>query len=512
MDYTKNRMKSLYIHTLLILGLTAIAFWLRFANLDAINLFNDEYYQFEAAVGDIKLHTYQQYNFYTDTGGDYYLRAKTYTWQVAQSMRWFGINETAARLPAVLWGSLLVPILLLTIWRMTKQPWLAYATSTLVVFDDFFIEMSRFVRMYSMVFVLTMLIWWLVYEFFQADNRRTRTLAAVGVVAATGLGASVFLELILALWAGIGVYVCLQAVRYFWHKDQQTQLYSMIFLLGAVVMIVVGVLNALGYDIIPTNAFTLRAKPHWFYIQELFTELHVMITGPVVLAIGISTIRSWKDARLFAIIVGTSLLAYFVFFSRRWEATRYIGFIIPLFYLVMAAGLIQTAKWFVQLLPLTRKSKIVLGVVIFALFGPWFSWPGVQPDFLFIQQAYADRSYESIHRANVRDAYAFVANQIQPGEVVLIQGPRYFYWPDNSVPVHELGSYKSLEFAEFKELAALGETGGWFVYNETKQRHLRDTILEYADKHFTYYSELDDTLVRVYHFTPEDLSYAKPKK
>lgn len=494
-------------HVAFIFSLTVIAFWLRFANLDSVNLYNDEYYQFETAAGLVETGEYRQYNFYTHEVGEAYSRAKLYTWQIAQSFKAFGYSETAARLPAVLWGTLLIPVVIISSLLFIKNPWVAYGTGVLITFDNFFIEMSRFTRMYSMVFVLTVLIIGCLHASFVATSKKRRAVLLAIAGGILMLDLFIFKELAMALVAGVGVYILIRAIVYLWNTYSEDRFMAWLFIIGSTVAVCGTAIHFLGWHFIPIDAFIYREVPHFYYLWEVFSELHIPEFGLFFLLFGILGIKSIRSYESFIAVLAISLLAYFIYFSHRWEAKRYIGFLLPFFYILITLGIVRSVRLIGSLLPISRVSTVTIGIIGFFVVGPWLSFPGVPTDYMFVQPAYADKTYTDLRHADVRTAYQYVADNYTPGEVVFIQGPRYFYWPDNSIPIVELGEYKSISFEEFVGMVQSAKQGGWVVYNATKTRHLEKKIRQFASNRFDYKYKLDHTLVFIFHFTPEDVEH-----
>lgn len=505
-------MKSHYWHILAIGVLTAMAFWLRFDHLGQVNFYNDEYYQFETAVGLIDSGQLQRYDFYSHTEGDAYTRASLFTRQVAASMEWFGINETAARLPAVLWGTLLIPLLFFITWQLTRKPVIAYAVATILTFDDLMIGLSRYVRMYSMLIVLCVLVGYAVYQFCEAKAWRLRCcyllLGSVSLV----VSLAIFKELTIALVAGIGVYTTVRAGHWFWRRQQIDRMWLWLWLAGSCGVAVALSLELVGFNTIPLDAVIVRDQPHWTYLMQLFTNWHFASLAVLFAVVGLLTIRHVRQVTAYAAVMTLTVLTYFVFFSHRWDAQRYISFIIPWLDIVVAVGFIASIEFVTSLLSRWRIIRYITTAIIFLFIGPWLSFPGLSnnpiSDVIF-QKALADQTASELGYADMETAYQYVVDHHQPGEVVLIQGPRFYYWPDSSISVSKLGAYKSLSFDDFIALAQQGN-GGWMIYNFSHQRHLNETIKKFADKQFTAIKQLDGTLVHVYHFTAADLVKKRP--
>lgn len=505
-------MKRLRWQALCLVVITVIAFWLRANHLGLVNLYNDEYYQFETAVGYLKTRQWARYDFYTGTVGAAYMRALPYTLQIAASMKLFGISERAARLPAVLWGTLLIPLTILLVWRLTRRPQLAYATGLILTFDDFMIGLSRYVRMYMMLAVCCLVIAAAVYAFAEARTRwRWWWFGLAGLAAAMAF--SIFKELTLALFGAISVYVVVRALVYFIQRRPRDRSWAVLGVGTLALGLAAVIFEIVGYNVYPADAIIIRIEPHWTYLQQLYWNWRVPAVGFGLFAIG--GLSQWRQRRSFVaycVVLSLVVIGYFIFLSHRWDAQRYISFMIPFVTVVTATGFITGARFVWSVLPALRWVRIPLLVVFLVVAGPWLSFPGVPPLPGITQEALADQSATDVGYADTKAAYAYVVQQYQPGEVVLIQTPRFYYWSDLTIPVYKLGGYQRLSFTEFKQLAALGPHGGWMIYDFTHGRHLRDKIENFSDHRFTDIYQLNPTFVHVYHFTPKDLRHRRSTK
>ena len=503
-------MKSLGVKVTFIVILTLLAGWLRLANLGAVNLYNDEFYQFETAVGQLRLGEWVRYDYYNEGAGKVYDRAKLFIWQVAASIRLFGENETAGRLPAALWGTLLIPVVVLLLLRVLKHDWIAYGTGVVLLFDDLSIGLSRYVRMYSMLMVLVTLLVICVYLLFEAKLWKQRL--AYGAVTAMALLLSlhIFKELTLAIIAALGVYALLRAIAFIITRHPSDKPWLYVWCVGAGLAAVAIALTLAGYNVVPLDAVIVRTKPHWSYLTDLFMSWRVPVLAGSLALIGL--VLSFKQLRSFlgvAATVSTVVLTYFAFFSHRWDAQRYVSIIVPWVSLLTVVGLVASIQFIYGLLPKPVWLRRLLLLPLVFMIGPWLSFPGLPGNDLTHITAKADYDTTELGYADMRSAYAYVSEHVTAGEVVLMQGPRFYYWPNRQVPVYLMGGYKSLTLAEFKALAGRGTAGGWVVFNVTHQRHLDDKIKAYMAKRFNYVSTLRDTNVVVYHFIPEDLAERK---
>src|SRR3989338_8755930 len=191
-------MKSLVRQLGLILVITVLAGVLRLSNLGEVNLYNDEFYQFEAAVGWLKTGEWVRWDYYTEAGDKPYDRAKLFMVQIAGSIALFGDNELAARLPAALWGILLIPVTILIILRVSKHELVAYGTGLVLAFDQLSIGLSRYVRMYSMLMVCSIMLVFTVYQLIESRGWKKRLLYGAAAAITTSVAVLIFKELTLA--------------------------------------------------------------------------------------------------------------------------------------------------------------------------------------------------------------------------------------------------------------------------------------------------------------------------
>lgn len=491
-------MKSLYWHIIGITLLTVLGFWLRFSHLDAINLYNDEFYQFETAVGYLETGEFKRYDFITQQVGESYTRAKIYTWQIAQSLKLFGYNEFAARLPSVVWGTLLIPLLIVFVLQTLKNPFIAYATATLIVFDDFFIEMARFTRMYSMFFVLSIVVLWCSWLFF-THKRKRWLFATLGIVALL-INGLIFKELAMALVVGIGGYIAWRSIGFTYSKHPSDRIYWLASLAGLGGVCAALIVHFTVHPFIPLSAAIIRLNPHFSYFGYVVDEWHVPVAAAIFSIISFTSLKSVRKPESFFVIVTSIILLYFVFFSHRWDAKRYIGFILPLCYIIINLGIWQTSKLTLHSLSQWRSYVPALAILLFAIAGPWLSFPGVPAVQAITQTTYADRRYLELDRANLETAYNYVSDHYKTGETIFVQDPASFYWPDSNLKYIDLGEDRLYTYKQFIENINESDEGGWIIYTKRKQGNLRKDIRKYIEQNFEYIEDLSDTNVLVHHF------------
>src|SRR3989338_1015581 len=247
-------MKSLVRKLGLILAITVLAGVLRLPNLGEVNLYNDEYYQFEAAVGWLKTGDWVRWDYYAEAGDKPYERAKLFMYQVAGSIVVFGENEFAARLPAALWGILLIPITSLIVLRISKHELIAYGTGLVLAFDQLSIGLSRYVRMYSMLMVLSIVLVFTIYQLIESQGWKKRLLYGVAAASTAGVAVLIFKELTLALLAALAVYVTVRMALFLVNRQPVDRPWTLAWIIGAALGTIALILTVLGINVLPLDA------------------------------------------------------------------------------------------------------------------------------------------------------------------------------------------------------------------------------------------------------------------
>lgn len=183
--------------------LMALALVVRVVHLDHTPVY-DEFYHILAAQSWIEHHTFA-------ISEGVYTRAATFTVLVAEFFRLFGESLIVARLPALIAGTLLVPLVFL--WtRSVAGPCAAWATALLTTFSPLLIFLSQTVRFYTLQTLCVFLAAISVYALIM-QRVRGRTALAVASAAVAAMALSIELQLTsgivaaaLLVWAsGVGL-------------------------------------------------------------------------------------------------------------------------------------------------------------------------------------------------------------------------------------------------------------------------------------------------------------------
>lgn len=493
--------------TLLDLGLivaiclcTAAGLWLRLADLGVNNFQNDEFFHVEAAVGYLKTGEYVLWDFVSEEAGLPYERSWIYTWQVAQSFRFFGVSEFAGRLPSVVWGGLLLPLMGWLAWRTTQSRLVSLFSVILGTFDQALIWASRTCRMYSLFVFLVVLSVTLVVESLRLKRQpypaRVWWLGVAAVVA--GL-AYMTHESGLALGAGVlGVVTWLTLIHHLRESPEKKYWWWTLFIGWSLLLLLLG-LNFI-FPILPNQFFTLRNNPNWEYGLYIFNQMRMPFLGWSLLGVAIwGALRIKKDGLV--VLLGTVLpiLFFFIFIGNRYPEKKYFLFMLPLVLIALGYG-IERAVWLglptlVGKLPRWIMTSVV--VVVFCLVGFVPSWPGVGKHYGF-QRARADDRPKNSQLHDFKTAYGKVENLVTPeSNYILIQGYQSFYWTRKDLNFVSLKSNKQLTLAEFMQLYT-SQPHGIVVWPKHKSYHLKTSIRSFIQKNFKRVKGTKRTHMEVY--------------
>lgn len=484
-----------------VLALTAAGFWLRFADLGVNDFQNDEFFHLEAAKGYLETSEYVLWDFQTQQPTLEYERAWIYTWQVAQSFKLFGVNEFAGRLPSVIWGVLLLPLIAWLAWRSTQSRLVSLLATTLAAFDQSLIWASRTCRMYSLfIFLATLTIvliveslkqkpsWWIFHPIWTLGAVVTLWLSYMAHESALALGAG---ALGVILWFTIDSWLSKSEERNKW-----------LFVLG-VVTVLVGVLVGMSVwnsSILPVQFFTLRSNPNWDYGLFLFNQMRWGFVGWPLVGVAVWAGIKYRHQGM-AVLLGTILpiVMFFIFIGDRYAAKKYILFILPLSLIAVAFGL-ERSIWvglpaLVGKLPRWLVMTVLLSV--FVLIGSVPSWPGLDQNYFF-QSARADERPKTAKIHNFELAYTLVEEQItKENNTILIQGNHSYYWTRNDLNLISLKTDKKFKKAELEEIFNT-TPHGFVLIPKFKLYHLRSEVKTFMYNHMQRVKGTKKTNVEVF--------------
>ena len=317
--------------------LLIVAMLLRAAGLGEGAL-HDELYHFLAARGLL-----EHGELLIAVAGEPYDRAALFTTVVAAFMELFGRNLAVARIPALLAGSLLAVLVFLWL-RLCGQRAAAWIAGLLIAVDPLLIQLSQVVRFYSLQHLAfaagTLGIYLLV---FYGRSIGVKTMILIGTTGALSLAfamqpVSAFGLAGAGLFAAVGLY-CYR-IRHFSLRGQIGIGLSTALMAGLAVAFFysTGILEH--YVSLLTYADLWAAQsvdnPRFYYAilhrdyAPLWTLFPLLLIFSAVRRPGLTALC----ATIFAVgFVGLSLAA--------WKAERYFSFLMPMFFIVAALGLVQ---------------------------------------------------------------------------------------------------------------------------------------------------------------------------
>lgn len=478
--------------------------WSRIAAIDTFVFENDEYYHVDAAIGYLKTGEYVLWDHHLDQPQtqsldktvplaqtkqkEPYTRAWPYTWQVAQSIRIFGMSEWAMRLPALLWGLALLALIPLVARSWTKSWEVAFYASALAVFDGSYLWASTYTRMYSMFWVLAVVaVWFFVKALAASRERQTRAwLWLVAAMFFTLVSSIIHISGILLV---VGIFISC-AVRYL--QDRKNLWCAYVLLIFIVVGIAALLLHT-AQPFLPTALVTLRHTVNARYLKFPVSNLILPWLGWVVaLALVFAAKVRQRDWVLLSASIFLPLTIYFAYFSPRYASRKYMAFFLFLFYILFA----YAWQKFSTLLFSHSFARRTIGVLVFAFLFLPMSFPGAAPSLIF-KKARADLHYLETEFHDYKKAYEIIEATAAPGDALVILSPREYYlhrkdWQLYSIPVN-----REMTPEKLQKIVAAHEHG-WIVWPKYKRFHLTDQFENYVDSSFKRFEKAAGTNVIIY--------------
>ncbi|MFH0818668.1 MAG: glycosyltransferase family 39 protein [Patescibacteria group bacterium] len=463
-----------------------VALYLRYKNIDYINFQNDEYYHLNTAVGFLKTGHFETWDFVEQRTLRPYPRARIFTIQVAASFKLLGINEFAGRLPALIWGLLLLPLIYFVSYKVSKSHLVSLIAVYTVSFDNMFIWSSRICRMYSMFAFLALLFSWLAYKALNTKNNYKYIYYLLAII--TFYLAFITHAEVLVLAIGFLIYFILNFFKEFKYK---------VFTISAIIGgVVIAVYHFFIAKISYLNFIGWQAKPNWSYIAELFNQFKFEYLGWIVLLAGIIFLFTHKNnLRTYYYCLFSGPLVYFVWFADRYAAKKYILFLIPFIIIIFSDSLYRICSLCFKK---QKYAQYILLIIILLFAGPYFSWPSVKENYFF-QPARADWTYSNSQMHNYRDAYNYIADNNKNSDPVLIYSKRTYYLENKALNLVYFTENTTIN--DIQELVKKNKSG-WIVWPQYKARaHLSAKVMKYIQKNFKKIEPIsNDTHVIIFHW------------
>lgn len=462
----KNMKAGQIIYWFFVILLLVFGFWLRADNLGVIDFQNDEFFHLDTAKGYLETGRFVMWDFIKQEPTADYIRAFPYTWLVAQSFKVFGVSELAGRLPSLLFGFLLLPLLFYLTFKITNNKIVALLPLALFVFDNSLIWSSRICRMYSMFVFFVAIATYLIYKGLENKNNKINYyfLLSGGVFF---IFSYIIHEATLLLGLGFLIYFLLNI------KQKKYQVLSAISLL---ILISFFLINSFIAALTTNDFFTVRANPNFVYFFYPFNQLRAgALIGWFILFLGVFLWPKREQIKIYYLCLSVPITLYFVFFAERYAAKKYLLFIIP-FILILFA---DSFYLFFKKIFATKYFYYIL-IISFIIIGPRFIL-----------------RYESKEVHGFKTAYSYLESHYQKKEPVLIQGARSYYLTNPNINYISLKANKEFTLSELKQIKSANDSG-WVIWPKFKEYHLRDDLVVFCQNNLDYVEELSDTNIIVY--------------
>jgi len=540
----------------IIISLTAVAFLLRIYRVGFLSLWVDEYVHAARAEGFI-----HGKPLFTDDNNGIFL-----TVLVALSYLIFGINEIAARLPSVVLGTLLIPLLYYCgKLLISKEVGIVAALlGTISLYEIFWSRVSRNYASFSFAYLLLAIVFYLAFEsdkprpggnWFARNSINTKYLVLLPFVF---LFALLNHQLTFFFFFSAMAYGSIIAIGKFVRKEQGrfTNKYALILYPTVAVVIlfylpflssVVGPILRLflpegivtwfvpRWDIIGERLSSADAfKTFYIYANVLRNDFDKYWYIGIIGIIGSFTVDKKKALFLACLFVVPFLLMSFIFFDP--AVPRYLLYIYTFFLVYIAFGFSLIVRWISRALGLLARSlrpkalsiSTAAGVACLVILVPTNE----------ISSLLKTKSHGRVIKpelsiwyfSNWREASNYVAPRLQPTDCVISTLPaatNFYLKRDNSIwfrqmhfdtklrkyvpnePLKTKGE-SAWNYEEFLETVSLAKRGwliaDYYLYNVMTDPRARTYVIENMKYHFDACS---DGTVQVFGW---DQGAPEPKK
>ncbi len=438
--------------------------------------------------------------------GILYYRGILNTFLIASSFKIFGVNEFAARLPSVLFGTLTI-LLVYIIGSRWGNRRVGIIVAFLVAFSVWEIAWSRQARMYQQLQFFYILSLYLFYGFIQNKNMKNVILLFFSVLGA--IMSHVFGYALIVVFL---IYLIVSTLK------ERSSLERMGKKTIAMVLLVFGASLALAYStgVIPS---VLKTDINYYntYIGILKRDLGIFL----FLAVPGGTVlvnRDWKKGLL--LIAALIIPLYFIFFHVLMLGTRYLYFVVPILFILTAYFLdfvvdclrfafSKAGNFLISRNSdrLTANIIVVLLLVLAMYLSPAFTFTPKEKYSLGINAP----------QSNFRDAYVYVKENMQPDDVIISAWtpPAQFYlgksdyWLAFNVVGTGIDSFMVnntsceiytnatvIENVDGLEIVTKEYDRGWIVVDNLAWYKLSPELRDYIDTNTE--QKLHDATIRVY--------------
>ncbi|MCK5614507.1 glycosyltransferase family 39 protein [Candidatus Pacearchaeota archaeon] len=297
----------------IIIFLIIVGFFLRIEDLGIQSFWMDE------AISSIAAMSFLEKGSPILKSGLLYDRGILNTFLIASSFKIFGVNEFAARIPSVLFGTLTILLVYIIGSKLGDQR-VGIIAAVLVAFSVWEIAWSRQARMYQQLQFFYILSLYLFYEFTKNKNRKNLVLLSFSIIAT--ILSHVFGYVLILVFLSYLFVLTLNERRTIIIKRKTTTLFVISFVASLVIAYHTGILQT----VLKTN---VNYYDVYIYIFKQGMEVFLFMT---VLGGRLLLKKEWKQSIL--LIAALIIPLYFIFFHVLLLATRYLYFILPIMFIL----------------------------------------------------------------------------------------------------------------------------------------------------------------------------------
>lgn len=476
--------KSIWTKGAIFFALLAIVWgsWIRIAAVDQHSLQGDEYFHVNTGKGYLETGTFVQWDWLNDRPQEdkIYTRAWPYSFQVAQSIRFFGEEEWALRLPALVWGILLLILTPIVIGRVTGSAMIAIFTTFFLAFDSTMVWLSVFSRMYTMLFVLTLFsvyaLWYGLYG-NQSQTKKNQIIRFASLlIAALLLLIGYVIHPVSALLAPCFALIITIA----WLQKRKDPFYRRIFfsMISAAALCCIALIF---YPIENLHFIIIRDRLQTTYLEYVTLQMIVpSIAAALTVGALLSLFRFRKKCAPFLWISGAivfPILLYFIVFANRYPAKKYFAFVLLFIYLLFS--------WILELiwkhLGIPKKYLLTLSTLFLLIVFIPFSVPGLSVP--GIDTARADKTYLELTEHDYIAMYAFLEKEAPPQSAFVLQGTKQYYLTRKDVTLYPIRIQKKFTIEELKNIVNAHENG-YILLSRPKKHLVSDDVIALIEKDF----------------------------
>src|SRR3990167_1472427 len=406
--------------------------WLRIENLGSLEFYGDEFRHVFTAEGFNKTGKFLYWNQTANKPINYiYNRASFYTWQVAQSFKFFGVNETTARIPSVLWGILFLIVILFIAYEIKSTNLLTLVFFSQIVFDTTLIWQTRTVRMYTIFYTLFFL---MIFLILRLIRRKTSFNNRVG------LGSLVVMILFITykthqlavLLIPAVILFSLYRIQYLKITFLKKKNLLLTLLISAIIFGIFGLRffgNHIEFSQPNIEYFFLSIK---FFAQPLFALILIAV-GIVYVLTQRESVQ--KNQNIFLLVLLISYLGLMIFATNRYNNLRYLFPTVVIVYWFFAQGVIFTIHKTVKILKLGSNVALLIAAVIVLLFGVKISIPNLTKNTLFTSVAVANSFPDPGlgYTKKYREIYDYIRTYNPEAKIFALHGPHQLWYANGLV-------------------------------------------------------------------------------